>query len=264
MNADSVRRLQRSYLEISERFGVGTSRSKPWPVANDALLLEPALSNIDRKTDRVLDFGCSGWPWITNHLRRMDYDVVGLDIRKSEWFEQPPDGRLDLPLVAYDGHRIPMAADSFDAVLLFGVLEHVGVWRDDGAKYRELNEDITEHRRAILSEIDRILAPGGMFYLTKFPNLYGRDKLTSRIRGGREGHLDSERGRPSYLRDLLSEWFSVERIFANGLLPLRVPLATDSLTPARWYATANHTMSNLPGLYRVAQNYCAIARQAPE
>lgn len=61
----------------------------------------------------------------------------------------------DISLSVADSVRIPFKDRSFDAVFDFGVLHHVPDWQ------------------AALSEIERILKPGGIFYIEElYPALY--------------------------------------------------------------------------------------------
>jgi len=62
----------------------------------------------------------------------------------------------DISLSVADSIRIPFKDQSFDAVFDFGVLHHVPDWQ------------------AALTEIRRILKPGGIFYVEElYPALYG-------------------------------------------------------------------------------------------
>ena len=62
----------------------------------------------------------------------------------------------DISLSVADSTRIPFKDRSFDAVFDFGVLHHVPDWQ------------------AALTEIRRILKPGGIFYVEElYPSLYG-------------------------------------------------------------------------------------------
>ena len=66
------------------------------------------------------------------------------------------ESRKAISLSVADSVRIPFKDRSFDAVFDFGVLHHVPDWQ------------------AALSEIKRILKPGGVFYIEElYPALYG-------------------------------------------------------------------------------------------
>jgi SAM-dependent methyltransferase len=85
---------------------------------------------------RVLDVGC-GNGFIAHHLAAMlGTRVTGLDIRRT----------ADAPIeyLCYDGAHFPVAAGSYDAVLLCYVLHHA------------------QDQRAFLAEVRRALRPGGL------------------------------------------------------------------------------------------------------
>ena len=104
--------------------------------------------------DRVLDLGCGeGRHAITAYLNEA-VDVVGLDLsledlgtadaRFSE-FEDPGDTTRSLNLLCGSGLCLPFANASFDKVICSEVLEHIPDYA------------------AVLSEIRRVLKPGGLF-----------------------------------------------------------------------------------------------------
>jgi ubiquinone/menaquinone biosynthesis C-methylase UbiE len=85
---------------------------------------------------KVLDVGC-GNGFIAHHLSAMlGVSVVGIDVM--------PKTEASINYRRYDGVHIPLADDSVDAVLLCYVLHHA--------------QDV----RAVLSELKRVLRPGGL------------------------------------------------------------------------------------------------------
>lgn len=99
-----------------------------------------------RASGRVLDIGCAD-RWIARHLA-LDVQYFSLDY--------PPTGRAlyeAKPDVFGDATRLPFADASVDTVLLLEVLEHLHCPADS------------------LSEIARVLRPGGVLLLT-LPFLY--------------------------------------------------------------------------------------------
>jgi len=259
MDTKFAKRVQRAYAEVANTCDIKTARHKPWASTNDAILLREALKNIHKEEDdRILDLGCCGWPWITNFLYQEGYDVVGADIHKPHWHKHKIVDNLGLPLVPYDGKNLPFSENSFDLVLMFGVLEHIGVWKDNDEKYQKRAPETTEHRKTVLREVRRILSNDGVLYITKFPNTYGRDKLIGKMVGD-IGHLDSERARPKYLHNLIGEKFSIDSIFSDGLLPHRIPFGSPSFYIPYVYAKSDKYLSNFPLLKQLAQNYCVVA-----
>lgn len=142
---------------------------------------------------------------------------------------------------------------------MFGVLEHVSVWKNDGEKYRERVPETTEHRRIVLNEVSRVLTENGALYITRFPNTFGWGKYIIRPITGNIGHLNSERARPNYLNNLINDIFEIECFFSDGLLPHHIPLSAPSFLLPLLYAHTGLFLSNLPILRQIAQNYCIIA-----
>jgi ubiquinone/menaquinone biosynthesis C-methylase UbiE/uncharacterized protein YbaR (Trm112 family) len=100
---------------------------------------------------QVLDVGCNTGPMLIP-LRQRGYDVLGVDIstddvQQAEWYLQEhnlsPGG-----LSVADGTCLPFRDQSFDLVLLIDILEH------------------TDHPDKIVSEVKRLLVPGGIVIAT--------------------------------------------------------------------------------------------------
>ena len=100
--------------------------------------LKSSLSNF---RGRLLDVGCGHQPYrsllLSPPSRATDY--IGLDL---------PDNLYQRPDLAWDGQRIPLQNASVDSALLTEVLEHC------------------PDPEAVLSEIARVLKPGGFMFLT--------------------------------------------------------------------------------------------------
>jgi len=94
------------------------------------------IARVIPRGSEVLDIGC-GNGFITHHLSAMlGTGVVGIDVMAAT--QAPIDYRR------YDGRDFPVADHSIDAVLLCYVLHHA--------------QDV----RAVLSEMKRVLRPGGL------------------------------------------------------------------------------------------------------
>lgn len=89
---------------------------------------------------RVLDAG-SGEGQYRHYFTHTDYVGVDLAVGDAQWDYTGIDTQADL-------QRLPFADNSFDAAICFQVLEHV-------------NEPM-----AVISEIGRVLRPGGKLYLS--------------------------------------------------------------------------------------------------
>lgn len=85
------------------------------------------------------------------HAQDLDFEMI----RKAGRYLGEEAYRY-ISLSVADSVRIPFRDESFDAVFDFGVLHHIPEWQ------------------AALSEIQRILKPGGVFYIEElYPALYG-------------------------------------------------------------------------------------------
>lgn len=113
----------------------------------------------------VLDFGC-GYGRIGNTLNELGYgNVVGLDLSAKMIAR----GRTLYPhihLKTATPERWPGSAESFDAVLLFAVLTCIPT---------------NTGQEALLQQIDHVLRPGGILYISDFW-LQGDDRNLNRYR----------------------------------------------------------------------------------
>jgi len=100
---------------------------------------------------RALDIGCNTGP-VLIPLRQRGYEVVGIDISKGDVHQAESylrEHRLSSGrLLAADGTCPPFRDQSFDFVLLVDVLEH------------------TDYPRRMVSEVRRLLVPGGIVIAT--------------------------------------------------------------------------------------------------
>jgi ubiquinone/menaquinone biosynthesis C-methylase UbiE len=103
---------------------------------------------------RILDLGC-GCGGISIALKSADANVVGLDISSQQLaaalVRTVYDYEYEITFVQAGAERLPFSEGYFDFIVCNDVLEHV------------------KSRGATLSEISRILKPGGFVYL-QFPN----------------------------------------------------------------------------------------------
>jgi 2-polyprenyl-3-methyl-5-hydroxy-6-metoxy-1,4-benzoquinol methylase len=175
----------------------------------DAELRCEFLRSAVRSGDRALDLGC-GDGTFTAQLARTGADAIGVDVAQAAVRRAAARWRsLQFRLIEIEG-PLPFEAGSFDVVWCSEVIEHIA----DTARW--------------LSEVRRVLAPGGRLLLTT-PN-HGRMRLAL---GGIERfseplgdhlHLYSRRS----LEGLLAEFgFAAVTVRSAGGLPLlrRVLLA---------------------------------------
>lgn len=158
---------------------------------------------------RILDYGCGYGRTVGELVHAGFEDVVGVDpSRRMIEIGRRRDPRLDLRCVQTG--RLPFEDAAFDLVVLFAVL--TCVVSDRG-------------HRAMLDEIERVLRPGGILYLSDYPlqadarnvgryerwseryGVYGTFELTD---GAVVRHFEM-----AYLRELLSAFGEVSLHFED-------------------------------------------------
>lgn len=114
----------------------------------------------------VLDWGC-GWGQVTDLLKQRGVQVESFDYREDGQdrmirLERFPD------IVAHisgDPVALPFPDDHFEAILSSGVLEHV------------------QYPEASLTELHRVLKPGGRLFIYKLPNRFSYLEVVARTMG---------------------------------------------------------------------------------
>lgn len=108
------------------------------------------LYSLVKKDAKILNFGC-GYGRLCNELVSLGYtDVQGVDSSEkmiARGLEENPDLRLSV----IDPEKISFDDNSFDAVVLFSVLTCIPT---------------NEGQRSLVKEINRILRPGGVLYIS--------------------------------------------------------------------------------------------------
>ncbi len=142
----------------------------------------------------VLDWGCRDgvFGWLARHERGEELGLWGCDVVPVETYATVY-AKLGLQYAQVGfATPLPYAADSFDAVLAGGTLEHVA--RDGQA----------------LDELWRVLRPGGRLVVTHLPNAGSLSEWFARHRW--PDHAHARRYRLASMR---------ERLLHRGFLPLR-------------------------------------------
>jgi len=148
---------------------------------------EEAASMAQHKT--VLDWGCNNGYGIGVMRSLGCGEISGIDLNSQAIASARERLGNDVELILFDGKRAPLPSDQFDVITSFQCIEHVV----DHADY--------------LSEIRRLLTPDGVAIFTT-PNATIR--LDPGMKPWNEFHVLEFR--PSELKDLLSEHFSMVTI----------------------------------------------------
>jgi len=192
--------------------------------ASFRLQVAAARSFLPDAPGRILDLGC-GSGALAGALGEIPGSYVGADLSPGMLREAR---RRDLAVARSEAGRLPFGGASFDAVLALGLLEYVP---DPGA---------------VLREVARVLAPGGVAVLT-WPNTRAPARLWMRLFPGR---FDQDLARRLPLRQVR------EGVRAAGLEPLRARTTNAALLP--WPLDAL-----LPGLARGLARACDPLLRCP-
>lgn len=118
------------------------------PTYLNAMRLRHCLADLNGVSGHVLEVGCGGGGMVRAiQSLRPDLRVSGCDISSSAATAAAKSITAELTYSTADGLRLPFKGNSFDAVVMFDVIEHV------------------EHPRDLVAEISRVLRPKGVFHL---------------------------------------------------------------------------------------------------
>lgn len=165
-----------------------------------------------RDDDRVLEVGC-GYGWITESLlQAARIRWVGLDRSESMAHQLRTNlARYDPNVFVGDASRLPFASDSFDKVLCTGVLMHI------------------PNERPAVSEIVRVLRPGGLFVSTINNALSPLSVPVRFYNSFKNGFTQNFRLPRSYERYLCSLGLRVHQVRGDGLF-ITVPVTFGRFT----------------------------------
>lgn len=167
----------------------------------------------------------SGLSAVVITLRRMGYDVLGLDYAVNA-LEISRRYDATLPLTGGDVHALPFGNDSLGAYLSFGVLEH-----------------FEQGMAPALAEAFRVLMPGGALVLTiPYPNLVNRAVSLKRRLSGHSRLTDDTFYESTYTRRQL-----LDAVKQAGFRPVLASPTSHSFT--LWTAGGPF---RAPGYYRTS------------
>ncbi len=197
------------------------------------------------KNASVLDWG-AGPGHLTYLLEQLGLDTTYIDLDYPYESFKLALGRLKGPkLFLDDPVKLPFADESFDAVVSFGVLEHV------------------PDPRGSVAEIMRILRPGGIFFVYHFPNKYSYTEALARMLG--KLHHDYLLNRRE-IRELLTvPDADIERASYRYLIPRNLTdwprLRGFVSRHAKGFYALDANLTKVPGLRVVSTTHTVIVRK---
>lgn len=192
---------------------------------------------------KILDWGC-GLGQMSYLLKNRGFDVVSYDLDQGgRSFLERIGQKL---ILAADKVKLPFQDISFDAVLSSGVLEHVA------------------EPPASLKEVDRILKPGGYFFVFMLPNKYSCIEFISDFLG--RGDHPIKFTRKQIIQMLNQQGFEIISLGFKGFLPYNLKGFPDfirnlyhRLDP--WLEKIDHLLSTLPLINNLSTNIELVARK---
>lgn len=119
------------------------------------------ISSLVMPKSRILEIGC-GHGMFSVILSLLGYEIIGGDFLNCHWFDAKSFGATFL---AFDGRFIPFEAKKFDALIMVGVLEHVGA----------------QDEALVLKEASRVLKSGGILFIFELPHLTGLENFFNKL-----------------------------------------------------------------------------------
>ena len=152
--------LQAVYDRIATHFA--QTREYAWPEVESFIRDERDRCG---ELDRALDMGCGNGRH-AQLLAEDGADVVGLDVSRgllAEARERATERDFSVDLVHGDAGRLPFKADQFSQIVYVATLHHL---------------PSREARRASLSEVGRVLEPGGRGLVSAWSTAHDRFEAT--------------------------------------------------------------------------------------
>lgn len=185
------------------------------------------VEKLCNKKSRILDFGC-GRGTITALISTLGFKVEGIDIPihdnhtmklRSTVFEKKKQSRVwkaleekfNVKYSFYDGRKIPVSENKFDAVVAYAVMEHIP------------NKILLN----ILNEINRVLVPDGHFFIFRSPREHALcESLAFLLKLPQHEYLIRER---EFIATLNKANFDILRLDRTDLFPSFLPGKTQNL-----------------------------------
>ena len=246
--------LDRLQSDISAVYAtVGEKPFRPWRSRLSArqygYLFSCLIPLLDPQT-RVLDWGCGNGE-ISWWLTREGMEVSALDLAPPHLqreIERLPSARWSFH-EASNPTRLPFVDRAFDLILSIGVLEHV---RDTGG------DEV-----ASLTEIYRLLRPGGTFICYHLPNHGSWIEFLARRTPNRHSH-NQLYCKAAIQRLFTESGLEVQRIRRYGLLPrneaARLP-GSGTAVLSNTFDFVDRALESV--LSPLAQNFMVVASRAP-
>ncbi len=212
---------------------------------------------------RVLDFGC-GQGQNTFLLHQFGFHVTGLElISHPTWSSIPAD------FVVYSGYSPPFTSHTFDAVIMFGVLEHVGPdTKSPGAKAFARNQSA---RLLCLEHLHQLLRPEGHLFIYNFPHPHSPIEIANQLFNFSTIHQGSEKQTLHQLTSLVnSANFDIIESGRTGTLPASIGFMFPTLRDRfvnRHYLTLDkldNFLDNHLGDYLGQSNYLIAQKLSPQ
>lgn len=178
------------------------SRQDGWFIIDQIKLNR--LLNFIPAAGRVLEVGC-GSARLSSFLANRGFNVFGLDYAWNGLMLARRRAERPISLVQGDAFKLPFADGTFDVVLSTGLLEHF--------------PDPSQ----IVSEMARVLKPGGYFYSDVVPHKFSLFRITSyrqTLKVGGEEVFEGAFG-PKDIRDWMNSAGNLEdiKMLGAGVLP---------------------------------------------
>jgi cyclopropane fatty-acyl-phospholipid synthase-like methyltransferase len=161
-------------------------------------------SKLFPKNAKILDMGCGlGYTATLLAMARPDLKITGVDMTKHDCWQRFSQ-EFDIKFLQRDALATDLKIHSFDGIMSFGVIEHVGNGR--------------EHY--YLLEAKSLLKEDGLLYLCNLPNKYSVNEFFSRLmRVGGHDNTYCE----GYVKRLFSQaGFSIKVFRRDFLIPSQV------------------------------------------